>query len=88
MQKDHLRLTREELYNLVWAKPMTQVAWDFQISHSRYFLLSDPGFMSTVASRESPLIDFKVTRRILCSLLENARVLSIESENRDFSDGN
>src|ERR1019366_2518880 len=31
-QQDHLRLTREELYNLVWAKPMTQVAHDFQIS--------------------------------------------------------
>jgi hypothetical protein len=32
MQQDHLRLTREELYSLVWAKPMTQVAQDFQIS--------------------------------------------------------
>ena len=32
IQKDHLRLTREELHNLVWAKPMTQVAKDFQIS--------------------------------------------------------
>jgi hypothetical protein len=30
--KDHLRLTREELHNLVWAKPMTQVAKDFAIS--------------------------------------------------------
>jgi len=30
--KDHLKLTREELHNLVWAKPMTQVAKDFQIS--------------------------------------------------------
>ena len=29
---DHLRLTREELHNLVWAKPMTQVSRDFQIS--------------------------------------------------------
>jgi hypothetical protein len=32
IQKDHLRLTREELYSLVWAKPMTQVVQDFQIS--------------------------------------------------------
>ena len=32
MQHVHLRLTREELHNLVWAKPMTQVAQDFQIS--------------------------------------------------------
>lgn len=32
MQQDHLRLTREELYDLVWARPMTQVAQDFQIS--------------------------------------------------------
>lgn len=31
-EKDHLRLTREELYNLVWAKPMTQVAQEFEIS--------------------------------------------------------
>ena len=31
-EKDHLRLTREELYSLVWAKPMTQVAQDFEIS--------------------------------------------------------
>jgi len=30
--KDHLKLTREELHDLVWAKPMTQVAKDFQIS--------------------------------------------------------
>jgi hypothetical protein len=30
--KDHLSLTREELYNLVWAKPMTEVGQDFQIS--------------------------------------------------------
>lgn len=30
--KDHLSLTREELYNLVWTKPMTEVARDFQIS--------------------------------------------------------
>jgi hypothetical protein len=29
---DHLKLTREELYSLVWAKPMTDVAQDFQIS--------------------------------------------------------
>jgi hypothetical protein len=29
---DHLKLTREELYGLVWAKPMTGVARDFQIS--------------------------------------------------------
>jgi hypothetical protein len=29
---DHLKLTREELYGLVWAKPMTEVARDFQIS--------------------------------------------------------
>jgi len=29
---DHLRLTREELYSLVWAKPMTEVGQDFQIS--------------------------------------------------------
>jgi hypothetical protein len=29
---DHLRLTREELYRLVWAKPMTEVGQDFQIS--------------------------------------------------------
>jgi hypothetical protein len=31
-QEDHLRLTREELYGLVWAKPMTQVAQEFLIS--------------------------------------------------------
>jgi hypothetical protein len=30
--QDHLKLTREELHNLVWAKPMTEVAKDFQIS--------------------------------------------------------
>lgn len=30
--KVHLRLTREELYNLVWAKPMTEVGRDFGIS--------------------------------------------------------
>jgi hypothetical protein len=30
--KGHLRLTREELYSLVWAKPMTEVGQDFQIS--------------------------------------------------------
>jgi hypothetical protein len=30
--KDHRRLTREELYNLVWAKPMTEVGHDFGIS--------------------------------------------------------
>jgi hypothetical protein len=30
--KDHLRLTREELYSLVWAKPMTDVARDFHVS--------------------------------------------------------
>ena len=30
--QDHLRLTREELHNLVWAKPLTEVAKDFQIS--------------------------------------------------------
>lgn len=30
--KDHLRLTREELYSLVWTKPMTEVGQDFQIS--------------------------------------------------------
>lgn len=29
---EHLKLTREELYSLVWAKPMTEVAQDFQIS--------------------------------------------------------
>jgi hypothetical protein len=29
---DHLKLTREELYGLVWARPMTEVAQDFQIS--------------------------------------------------------
>ena len=32
MLQDHLRLTREELYDLVWAKPMTQVAHQFEIS--------------------------------------------------------
>jgi hypothetical protein len=32
MQEDHLRLTREELYHLVWVKPMTQVAQQFEIS--------------------------------------------------------
>jgi hypothetical protein len=31
-EKDHLELTREELYSLVWAKPMTEVGKDFQIS--------------------------------------------------------
>lgn len=31
-ERDHLGLSREELYNLVWAKPMTEVAKDFQIS--------------------------------------------------------
>jgi hypothetical protein len=31
-EKDHLSLTREELYILAWAKPMTQVARDFGIS--------------------------------------------------------
>ena len=31
-EKDHLRLTREELYGLVWAKPMTEVGQEFQIS--------------------------------------------------------
>lgn len=30
--QDHLRLTREELHKLVWAKPMIEVAKDFQIS--------------------------------------------------------
>lgn len=30
--QDHLKLTREELHNLVWAKPMIEVAKDFQIS--------------------------------------------------------
>ena len=30
--KDHLKLTREELHDLVWAEPMAQVAKDFQIS--------------------------------------------------------
>lgn len=30
--KNHLRLTREELYNLVWSKPVTEVARDFQVS--------------------------------------------------------
>ena len=30
--KDHLRLTREELFNFVWAKPMTAVGRDFGIS--------------------------------------------------------
>ena len=30
--QDHLRLTREELHNIVWAKPMIEVAKDFQIS--------------------------------------------------------
>lgn len=30
--KDHPKLTREELYNLVWAKPMTEVGHDFGIS--------------------------------------------------------
>ncbi len=29
---EHLRLTREELYSLVWAKPMTEVGEYFQIS--------------------------------------------------------
>lgn len=29
---NHLHLTREELYSLAWAKPMTQVARDFGIS--------------------------------------------------------
>ena len=29
---DHLKLTREELYSLVWSKPMTEVGQDFQIS--------------------------------------------------------
>src|SRR5579863_3417242 len=29
---DHLKLTREELYRLVWAKPMTEVGQDFQVS--------------------------------------------------------
>lgn len=32
MLQDHFRLTREELYDLVWAKPMTQVALHFGIS--------------------------------------------------------
>ncbi|MFZ0744756.1 MAG: hypothetical protein WAM85_10115 [Terracidiphilus sp.] len=32
MLQDHLRLTREELYDLVWAKPVTQVAHQFEIS--------------------------------------------------------
>jgi hypothetical protein len=31
-QRDHLELTREELYSLVWAKPMTEIGQDFQIS--------------------------------------------------------
>lgn len=31
-RKNHLALTREELYSLVWAKPMTEVSRDFQIS--------------------------------------------------------
>jgi len=31
-EKVHLSLTREELYTLAWAKPMTQVARDFGIS--------------------------------------------------------
>lgn len=30
--EDHLSLTREELYNLVWAKPMTGVGHDIEIS--------------------------------------------------------
>jgi hypothetical protein len=29
---NHLRLTREELYSLVWARPMTEVGLGFQIS--------------------------------------------------------
>jgi hypothetical protein len=32
IEKNHLRLTREELYNLVWTKPMTQVAEQFEMS--------------------------------------------------------
>ncbi len=31
-EKDHLGLTREELYSLVWAKPMTEVGQDFHVS--------------------------------------------------------
>src|ERR1700733_36249 len=31
-RENHLTLTREELYSLVWAKPMTEVSRDFQIS--------------------------------------------------------
>ena len=31
-KKDHLKLTREELHILVWAKPMSEVGQDFQIS--------------------------------------------------------
>lgn len=30
--KDHLNLTREELYDLVWAKPMTEVGQAFHVS--------------------------------------------------------
>jgi hypothetical protein len=30
--QEHLKLTREELHKLVWTKPMTEVAKDFQIS--------------------------------------------------------
>ena len=31
-ERHHLRLTREELYNLVWTKPMTEVGREFQMS--------------------------------------------------------
>jgi hypothetical protein len=31
-KEDHLNLTREELYGVVWAKPMTEVGQDFHVS--------------------------------------------------------
>ncbi len=44
---DHLRLTREELYSLVWSKPMTEVGQDFRIS--------DRAMAKTCARKQVPV---------------------------------
>lgn len=47
LQKQHLALTREELYDLVWAKPMTEIAKDHGIS--------DRGMAKLCARKQIPV---------------------------------
>src|SRR5688572_28928312 len=60
MPTEHVRLTREQLYDLVWSRPMTQIAAEFG--------MSSVAFAKYCEAADVPRPERGYWRRIACGL--------------------